>query len=192
MGHQNVNAVFDHWTGLDDKAFRLLVFMAHTATDRDRQYWGGRVLLARALGMAGDELTNAYRQKVNRSMSTLVKEGALTSLKRGSPGHNALYQLNLDDEWVHAVNPVPGQDQAHPSNPVPTGQGSPDERNRAHDMNEQGLSGEPLTKRQETQERPQDDCPAYVAAPERTDPKPWADSIRRDCGHLWTSFGRAR
>jgi hypothetical protein len=96
----------------------MLAYMAVTAHDADRpRFWGGREALALSMGRpVADKKTEdpeeqAHRRRafkaVDRMLATLKDEGAITQMKPASPGHNAVYALNLDAERTPLIGDRP-------------------------------------------------------------------------------------
>lgn len=81
--------------GLNDQPLRLLVYMATVALDTDAipEYFAGRDASAFALGLDVDATATAT--KVKRATAKLVESGAITPVRPGRRGANAIYQLNL-------------------------------------------------------------------------------------------------
>jgi len=89
------------WTHVSDRAFRVLVRMAHTALDKPGKgrpaavYHGGRELLA--MSLRGDKGSPQTRYRaVQRAVAELSEAGAIRPLKSGWAGQNAVYRLTLD------------------------------------------------------------------------------------------------
>lgn len=107
MGAGNAKAVYANWGSLDGAPFRVLVFMALVCKDTDevKRYYDHWETLAVALGrMVPDEDPDdpeataergAALRAVNRVTKKLIEEKALKVIKRASPGHTTVYQLNL-------------------------------------------------------------------------------------------------
>lgn len=98
MGVRNAGMVYAKWPDLPPNAFRLLIFMAIRARDRDEvaRYWGGREELAWALGRpTHDCRSEAAFHAVKRAVEALTEAGAITRIENPRPGRNAGYRLNL-------------------------------------------------------------------------------------------------
>lgn len=121
MGAGNVKAVYETWSSLPDRQFRVLAYMALVSKDGDAvpTYWGGWKALAGAIGRGGHEqLTaaeaRAAKEAVRVALKALTKAGAIDVSRSSAPGRNATYEIHL---------PATGQ-----TNPVvnnPTGQTNP-------------------------------------------------------------------
>jgi hypothetical protein len=118
MGASNVKLAFVTWRALPATPFRLLAFMALTSLDEDsertkaRRYFAGREALALALGrdipdepQSDDERPAAVSARkvrhaafvtVQATLATLTAAGAITPIRKGRPGRNAEFALNLD------------------------------------------------------------------------------------------------
>jgi hypothetical protein len=121
MGANLVTQVLMRWTHLNDRAFRLLVRMAHTALDKPngvipaKTYFGGRDLLAMTLrAERGGNPESVYRA-VKRGIADLIDGGAIERTSAARSGNNGVYLLTLDSahgiDRGHADNhsPDPGQ-----------------------------------------------------------------------------------
>jgi hypothetical protein len=117
MGATNVRLAFALWGELPATPFRALVFMALTSLDEDsertkaRRYFAGREALAVALGrnipdapQDDDESPAAISARrvrhtafvtVQANLSTLTTARAITPIRKGRPGRQAEYELNL-------------------------------------------------------------------------------------------------
>ena len=112
MGAQLAGLVFARWTHLNDTAFRILMRMAITALDQEkdgapaRLYFGGHHFLAESLRRPfprGDteEAKKARRyvlRDVQRTTKFLVEDGALEVVDTGRPvrqGEAKVYRLTL-------------------------------------------------------------------------------------------------
>lgn len=99
MGARLVTLVLMRWPHVSDRAFRVLVRMAHTALDEPGQgtpahlYFGGRDLLADVLRSDGDRDT-VYRT-VKRAIAELVEAGAIERVAAGRAGRHAVYRMTL-------------------------------------------------------------------------------------------------
>lgn len=160
MGSANVRAVFASWSFLDDKAFRLLAFMALITMDDDADmlYWGGREMLCAALGRmtpaapaeadssARAESARATReadfQAVKRGIRQLVKSGAVVLHKGEAIGRPAVYKLclsastglqrgSLSDPWRGSLGDHRSTDGGHSVTPVVGGVGGGDLTNQS-------------------------------------------------------------
>jgi hypothetical protein len=152
MGSQLVAKVFATWAPhVGDKAFRVLMRMAHTALDETNEraqaclYFGGPDLLAATMPGTG---TEASKQRIaRRALEELVALGAVELVNRAGNGRRQVYRLTLwdppkvgayerkksakFDEWVAghrelADNPSPPQ----PDNPSPPQPDNPSPRSR--------------------------------------------------------------
>jgi len=152
MGSQLVAKVFATWAPhVGDKAFRVLMRMAHTALDETNEraqaclYFGGPDLLAATMPGTG---TDASKQRIaRRALEELVALGAVELVNRAGNGRRQVYRLTLwgepqtlafhkkksakFDAWVEghrklADNPSPPQ----PDNPSPPQPDNPSPRSR--------------------------------------------------------------
>ena len=114
MGYGNVNAAFEQWPQLSDRAFRVLVYMAKETRDKDSPpvYWGGWTRLAtEALGKRLPERNGESEEEfecltrkaaksqteiVRRAVAELVESGAIRPEGRGKTGSNARYAIVVD------------------------------------------------------------------------------------------------
>lgn len=103
MGARLVTLVLARWTHVSDRAFRLLVRMAHTALDEPGAggapagvYFGGRELLALTLRAQGGSTQTRYRE-VRTVLAELADAGAIERVHDGRPGSRAAYRLSLND-----------------------------------------------------------------------------------------------
>lgn len=141
MGSQLVAKVFATWAPhVGDKAFRVLMRMAHTALDTPTEehaanlYWAHPDLVAAAMGGTG---TLQSRGRLARlGIEELIERGALERVNRARTGSRQVYRLTLDNEPVEIASTVkprarpkhwrpvkgqssdapnpPGSDAAHP------------------------------------------------------------------------------
>lgn len=101
MGSRLVSLVLARWTHVSDRAFRVLVRMAHTALDEPSNgqpselYFGGRELLLMTLRDEGGSQETRYRA-LKRIIAELIDEGAIERAQAGRAGRNAVYKLTLD------------------------------------------------------------------------------------------------
>ncbi|WP_314324639.1 hypothetical protein [Paenarthrobacter ilicis] len=111
-----MNAAFEQWPKLSDRAFRVLVYMAKEARDEGIPvYWGGwgklatealgKCLPERSPGMSEAEFEQATRSAVKsqqeivrRAVAELVRAGAIRPEGRGRTGSNARYALVMDPD----------------------------------------------------------------------------------------------
>ena len=95
MGYQLVARCYTSWTGLPDRPFRLLCYMALLCRDDDPipTFWAGREALADALGLDSSE--SAHRV-TRRAIASLVSAGALERLRSGGRGRRAEYRLLIE------------------------------------------------------------------------------------------------
>lgn len=102
MGANLVGKVLIYWTHVSDRAFRILVRMAHTALDKPTEdtpadhYFGGRELLAMALRGTGGTPESRFRI-VARVVAELIDAGAIRRVDSGRTGHAAVYRLTLGE-----------------------------------------------------------------------------------------------
>lgn len=92
MGASLAMSAFAHRKDLPDPAFRLLIHMALTCkdSDKDPKYWAGREGMALALGV---ELNPAGVQRIKRALSQLMKAGAVERIELGRNGRRSEYKL---------------------------------------------------------------------------------------------------
>lgn len=101
MGAHLVGFVLTRWTHVSDRAFRVLVRMAHTALDKPKEgqpagvYRGGRELLAMALRSEKGTPETRYRA-VKRAVAELSQAGAIQHVQGGWAGQNSVYRLTLE------------------------------------------------------------------------------------------------
>lgn len=106
MGAQLVSEVLTRWVNLPDRAFRVLIRMAHTALDKPQNgqpagvYFGGRELLDATLRPTKASPQNRYRD-LKRAIADLVEAGAIERVGSAGPRHNQVYRLTLTaaTEW---------------------------------------------------------------------------------------------
>ncbi|CNE44904.1 Uncharacterised protein [Mycobacterium tuberculosis] len=134
MGAQLVTLVFVRWTHVSDTAFRILMRMAVTALDHEKDgrpaclYFGGREPLARALRRPFPEGDSEKAKKarkniygdVRRAIKELVEEGAVEIVDTGKyvqVGHRQTYRLHLTVPHTagRGPNPASGRGQNPPS-----------------------------------------------------------------------------
>lgn len=152
MGASNVRLVYATRGALPDQPFRLLVYMALTSLDEDREgttarrYFAGREPLALALGrdlpgepqdcdqsaaaVAARRTRNAAFAAVKAALKVLKETGAITVVRQGGFRRQSEYALNLDP-WEKKPQ---GQGDAPPTkqgDPTPQGVGNPTHRGRA-------------------------------------------------------------
>jgi hypothetical protein len=119
MGANLVGRVLANWTHVSDRAFRLLVRMAHTALDHPQNgqpadhYFAGRELLAMTLRATGGTEQSRYRV-VARVVAELIEVGAIERIDSGRTGHSAVYRLTLGDLCKPARKPKKGGLSSHP------------------------------------------------------------------------------
>ncbi|MEU4590067.1 hypothetical protein [Micromonospora aurantiaca (nom. illeg.)] len=101
MGARLVSLVLARWTHLSDRAFRVVVKMAHTALDEPNDslpaatYFGGRDPLVDVLrNERGGDRQTAYRT-VKRAIAELLDDTAIERVSAGRAGKNAVYRLTL-------------------------------------------------------------------------------------------------
>src|SRR5262245_30338338 len=107
MGAHLVGMVLASWSHVPDRAFRVLVRMAHTALDAAKEdqpserYFGGRDLLALTLGQpfppgdTDDAISarqSAYRT-VRRAIEDLTKAAVVEPVGQAHAGHQPDYRL---------------------------------------------------------------------------------------------------
>lgn len=103
MGAHLVTLVLTHWTHLNDRAFRLLVRMAHTALDKPNGeipagvYFGGRDLLAMTLRTERGGNADSLHRSVKRGIADLVGEGVIERTQHARSGSNQVYRLRLSE-----------------------------------------------------------------------------------------------
>lgn len=92
MGATLVMSAYTYWTALPNAPFRLLVRMAVTAKDGDREpvAWIGQKHLATALGLP--QTPNSYRC-VRRHLQVLIEAGAIERIEVGQLGRNSAFRL---------------------------------------------------------------------------------------------------
>jgi hypothetical protein len=119
MGANLVGKVLASWTHVSDRAFRVLVRMAHTALDRPNKdtpadhYFAGRELLA--MSLRGDGGTEQSRHRtVARCVAELIEAGAIERIDTGRIGHAAVYRLTLGDLTKPARKTDEGGQSSHP------------------------------------------------------------------------------
>lgn len=101
VGSRLVSLVLARWTHVSDRAFRVLVRMAHTALDEPSNgqpselYFGGRELLLMTLRDEGGSQETRYRA-LKRIIAELIDAGAIERVQAGRAGRNAVYKLTLD------------------------------------------------------------------------------------------------
>jgi hypothetical protein len=119
MGANLVGRVLSNWTHVSDRAFRVLVRMAHTALDHPKEdtpadhYFAGRELLAMTLRATGGTEQSRYRV-VARVVAELIEVGAIERIDSGRTGHSAVYRLTLGDACKPARKPKKGGQSSHP------------------------------------------------------------------------------
>ena len=101
MGASLVSLVLARWTHLSDRAFRVVVKMAHTALDEPSDgkpaaiYFAGRDPLVDVLrNERGGDRETAYRT-VKRAIAELLADNAIERVSAGRAGKNAVYRLTL-------------------------------------------------------------------------------------------------
>ena len=97
VGAGHATRVYVEWSGLPDKAFRLLVHMALTAKDSHTEptYWGGREALAVALGMPANDKKSHL--SVKRAVRVLVDAGAVSRVLTGYAGKRSEYRIHFPE-----------------------------------------------------------------------------------------------
>lgn len=101
MGSRLVALVLARWTHLSDRAFRLLIRMAHTALDDPNGgvpagiYFGGRDLLAMTLRSQSGSTASQYRE-VRTVLAELAKAGAIERIGEAHRRARAVYRLTLE------------------------------------------------------------------------------------------------
>jgi hypothetical protein len=119
MGANLVGRVLANWTHVSDRAFRVLVRMAHTALDHPQNgqpadhYFAGRELLAMTLRATGGTEQSRYRV-VARVVAELIEVGAIERIDSGRTGHSAVYRLTLGDVCKPIKKPKKGGQSSHP------------------------------------------------------------------------------
>jgi len=119
MGANLVGRVLANWTHVSDRAFRVLVRMAHTALDHPQNgqpadhYFAGRELLAMTLRATGGTEQSRYRV-VARVVAELIEVGAIERIDSGRTGHSAVYRLTLGDICKPTKKPKKGGLSSHP------------------------------------------------------------------------------
>ncbi|MBB5868561.1 hypothetical protein F4553_001940 [Allocatelliglobosispora scoriae] len=123
MGARLVTEALMSWTHLTDRAFRVLIRMAHTALDNNApttpagRYFGGHDLLATVIAPGG---TPQSRLKtVQRAVAELIRQGAVHRVNTARAGSNQVYQLTLDRR--------PGTDRSRVESPDRPDRGGPPE-----------------------------------------------------------------
>lgn len=103
MGAQLVSLVLVRWAPhISDRAFRVLVRMAHTALDADVKgrsagmYYGGRDLLAMTLRAERGGTDEAAHRTVRRAISELLEVGAIERITAAKRGTTGAYRLRLE------------------------------------------------------------------------------------------------
>lgn len=98
MGASNVAMAFAHWTHLDHREMRALIFMANISLDADTPpvYFGGWEALANALGADLEGKRESARRTAVRVLGALTKSGAIVSSGQARTGVRAEYALALD------------------------------------------------------------------------------------------------
>ena len=96
-----MSRVYIAWGHLDDRPFRLLVYMALRARDGDAVPWYGAghdelasIALGLPMGTGREHL--AGLRAVTRAFTVLHQEGAVTTHRNSRPGKHARYLLWLD------------------------------------------------------------------------------------------------
>lgn len=116
MGSRLVSLVLARWTHVSDRAFRVLVRMAHTALDEPKDgqpaglYFGGRDLLAMTLRNERGGKPDSLARSVRYALDELIEAGAIKRLHHGRAGRNTVYELTLANE--PAVRKT-GQGESH-------------------------------------------------------------------------------
>lgn len=111
MGAGHATRVYVEWSGLPDRAFRLLVHMALTTKDAHSEptYWGGREALATALGLPANEASS--HQSVKRAVRALVEAGAVTRVMSGYAGKRSEYRIHFPNRGSES-DPLRGSEKA--------------------------------------------------------------------------------
>lgn len=152
MGYHMEQAAWAVWSDLPDRPFRVLMFIAHSLPDPEPgepcpDWFGNPDRLAPAIG-ALDQIDGKQRRtvlnKISRAMVALVDAGALTVVRRASPGNRARYGVQLSMErsryvrerpidarrsnfhggCVHTFTQQPGREETSKSNPLGVALGS--------------------------------------------------------------------
>lgn len=100
------SALMPDWSGLSDRAFRVLIHMAYTAKDTATNghaaatHWAGHeALIIAVLGLDPDQLSDAEREaadkKIQRAIRELKAAGALEVISSGSRGRVPVYRLHV-------------------------------------------------------------------------------------------------
>lgn len=112
MGAAHVSAVYAQWSGLPDRPFRLLAYMALIAKDSTPEptYWGGRDGLCIALGL--DHTPTSYRI-ARRAVADLEAAGALRRTYVGHAGKRSEYRVILGSPKEDTTVPLSPVDNPH-------------------------------------------------------------------------------
>ena len=101
------SALLPDWSGLSDRAFRVLIHMAYTAKDTATNgyaaatYWAGHEpLMIAVLGVDPDRMSDVERdtaaRKIKRAIQELKDAGLVTLVSSASRGRTAVYRLTID------------------------------------------------------------------------------------------------
>jgi hypothetical protein len=141
VGAANAMRVYAAWGHLDDRPFRLLIYMALRARDHDAEPWygaGHEELAEIGLGLKPPQTSReseAVYRAVRRAMTALHDARAIRTTRRAAPGKQASYRLYLDGPTQDGERPVntgvdnPGtQDADRPVNELFTGRSMSERR----------------------------------------------------------------
>ncbi|MBM0275350.1 hypothetical protein [Micromonospora tarensis] len=101
MGARLVSLVLARWTHLPDRAFRVVVKMAHTALDEPSEgkpaaiYFAGRDPLIAVLRSERGGDRDTLDRTLKRAIGDLIKDMAVERVSAGRAGSNAVYRLTL-------------------------------------------------------------------------------------------------
>ena len=103
MGIQLVGRALVHWAPhISDRAFRVLIRMACTALDQEKDgqppniFFGGRDLLAMSFRAERGGTDESTHRTVRRAVVELVDVGAIERVVEAKRGTNGVYRLLLD------------------------------------------------------------------------------------------------
>jgi len=131
MGIGNVTEIQTTWGHLPDQAHRLAVYMGRVATDKEREFYGGRELLAIGLGRPvptepdddddsddareARKLRKATFEAVRRCMRYLESVGFIEQTRAPARKQTTRYKLNPSFNGPDEPWPVTGQTNRGPS-----------------------------------------------------------------------------
>ncbi|MFF0721321.1 hypothetical protein [Micromonospora sp. NPDC003816] len=133
MGARLVSLVLARWAHLPDRAFRVVVKMAHTALDEATDkvpaglYFGGREALADILRNERGGKRESVLRNVRFAIEEAIAAGAIKRQSKGRVGSHAVYRMTLDgprsidkplmysspDDGSQGESSVPPQEECH-------------------------------------------------------------------------------